>query len=60
MAFTNAKQAQVRPKIIQVLFKRLSRDFERLSTSQLVLLTDVVCRDSDKDLLAKLELNKFL
>lgn len=60
MAFTNAGHAKVRPKIIQVLFKRLSHDYDRLSTSQLVLLVDLVAKDSDRDLLAKLELNKFL
>jgi hypothetical protein len=60
MAFCNAKQAKIRPKIIQVLFKRISKDFEKLSSSQLVLLVDMVARDSDKDLLVKLELNKFL
>lgn len=60
MAFSNAKQARIRPKILQVLFKRLSQDFDRLSTSQLVLLVEVVSNDQDRDLLAKLELNKYL
>ena len=59
MAFSSAK-AIVRPKIIQVLFKKLSQNFERLSTQQIVLLVDLVCADADRDLLEKLELNKFL
>lgn len=60
MAFSNAKQARIRPKILQVLFKRLAQDFDRLSSSQLVLLVEMVSNDSDRDLLAKLELNKHL
>lgn len=60
MAFTSAKHAKIRPKIIRVLFKKLSNDFGRLSTSQIVTLVDLVTNNPDKDLLAKLELNKFL
>ena len=43
-----------------MLFKKLSENFDRLSSSQLCLLVDLVSRDSDKDLLERLELNKFL
>jgi hypothetical protein len=37
MSFSNAKRATVRPKIFAVLYKRLSQDFDRLSSEQLVL-----------------------
>lgn len=60
MSFSHAKVAKIRPKILAVLYKRLSTEFDRLSTSQLVLLTDLVARNKDRDLMAKLELNKFL
>lgn len=60
MAFSSAKKATIRPKIFQVLFKKLSEKFERLTSAQLCLFVDLVSRDSDKDLLERLELNKFL
>ena len=46
--------ATIRPKILQVLLKRLSHDFEKLSLEQIVLLADVVSKDNDKELIEKL------
>lgn len=60
IAFTAARHAQIRPKIIQVLFKKLASDFGRLSTAQIVTIVDIVTNNPDKDLLVKLELDKFL